>query len=855
MGIEELDRGELRKIFIIPHSHHDFAWVYERDWHVRRYIRLFEEVVEWLDRTPGATWHIDNVIHSLEPFEENSPEYFRRFREYVRQGRIEVTSGGYSLARPSYVGEETFIRNLQAGSEYFLEHLGTLGNDMYSNIDTASGQRQLPQILGLMGFKYYFFYRPLVTLDKKGVPRQFYWQGLDGSKVLTLRDSTTGMYSQNYSLFDYEKEWDKARTEFWNQELSHRRPEGLTFGSVEYLPCGCDDCRPGVNIYDKPVKTPEFIAEWNSREKTELGWGTPSQYFEALDKCGLPVWDGELDESELTYNLPAKGEASMWRQRLELDQLLVRLESLCAIAALAGEPYPEAEIKEIWYGLFEITGHAIDFVMKHDDELLMDRALAAKYKARTLTERYARRLAYRAQYSEGMLHSVANTLPYARTELVRLFVTPYDGLKPFELYDERGNVIPYQVTRINSHFDVPEPMRRYDYTAAEVVAKLTLPPFGAGGVYMRPSGESEIPTPQKSAAVESAVISNGVLTLTFEGCNLTSVEKEGKKITAPEGGSLIKLVCRNHPQYKMWMYLHEVTSEDLFVGEKFTLVESGPLRSRVKLEGKFNDRQSAEVELTLEDGEPAAKVCVTLNCEPDNCTFSFGFACGESPVYSDFYFGANRRETTPFYNSIGDAYIDGQIYGRNWVSFESGGVPAAIISGDCSVYYVHDIPAGFMELFLVRNCTYDSDGEHWTTNLPATFGLCGKTDYNFMLAFPELADAFVQLRTLTDRFHYAPVAASKQNKFGSAPLPASFMENASPLVMTAAYMEGGNLILRLYEAEGRETPASLTFGFDVASCEAVDLLGQPLGLPVTVSGRKISFTAAPYKIITLRVTL
>jgi hypothetical protein len=101
MSIKILDDGSLKKIYVIGHSHHDYAWERERQWHILRYCLLFGEVLDWLDANPEATWLIDNAVHSLKPFLDNYPEKAEKFKAYVSQGRIEVSSGGYSLARPS----------------------------------------------------------------------------------------------------------------------------------------------------------------------------------------------------------------------------------------------------------------------------------------------------------------------------------------------------------------------------------------------------------------------------------------------------------------------------------------------------------------------------------------------------------------------------------------------------------------------------------------------------------------------------------------------------------------------------------------------------------------------------------
>ena len=105
----------LEEILIVPYSHTDYAWTNTRDWHICRYIEGMNEALDELKAHGDFTWLIDNVTHFLLPYLENCPERAEELKEYVREGRIAVAAGGYSLARPSYVGDETYLRNLVEG--------------------------------------------------------------------------------------------------------------------------------------------------------------------------------------------------------------------------------------------------------------------------------------------------------------------------------------------------------------------------------------------------------------------------------------------------------------------------------------------------------------------------------------------------------------------------------------------------------------------------------------------------------------------------------------------------------------------------------------------------------------------
>ena len=59
---------DLKRIYVVPYSHHDHAWTNTRQWHVWRYIEGFCKVLDVMRENPEYTLLIDNVLHSLDAF-------------------------------------------------------------------------------------------------------------------------------------------------------------------------------------------------------------------------------------------------------------------------------------------------------------------------------------------------------------------------------------------------------------------------------------------------------------------------------------------------------------------------------------------------------------------------------------------------------------------------------------------------------------------------------------------------------------------------------------------------------------------------------------------------------------------
>ena len=108
-----------KKLLVVPYMHADWAWCHTREWHARRYIAVFEDLLELLQKDTGYKWYMDCFCTEIGPLLERRPDLIPKIREFVRRGDIQI-AGGYANVRPNMVGEEAYIRNMVIGREAFL---------------------------------------------------------------------------------------------------------------------------------------------------------------------------------------------------------------------------------------------------------------------------------------------------------------------------------------------------------------------------------------------------------------------------------------------------------------------------------------------------------------------------------------------------------------------------------------------------------------------------------------------------------------------------------------------------------------------------------------------------------------
>src|ERR1700734_2984531 len=113
------------------------------------------------------------------------PAMFQEILHRIREGRWEVIGGWPVEPDCNIPSSESFVRHSLYGKEYCRHALGadvTIG----FNPDSFGHAAGLPTILKRAGYGYYSFMRP-GSHDGVNLPQLFWWEGADGSRVLTLR--------------------------------------------------------------------------------------------------------------------------------------------------------------------------------------------------------------------------------------------------------------------------------------------------------------------------------------------------------------------------------------------------------------------------------------------------------------------------------------------------------------------------------------------------------------------------------------------------------------------------------------------------------------------------------------------
>ena len=838
---------KLKTIFLVPYCHADYAWTNRREWHITRYIECIDRTLDLFKRRKDYVFCIDNFQHFVEPYLEYRPERKRDLEKFIGSGNICFSNGGYVLARPSYSGEETYVRNMIAGHRA-MKKLGAKNIDFCFNADTACGHSQLPQILNLCGIKYYRYFRSEAGQNFKKIPREFVYCGGNGSKIIVSR----GNYTLNFldaidENCDFDSEWEKIKTAV--EADLRERCEG-TDADCAMLFCAYDDILPEYSGFDRKIKLFDFIDEWNRREKSEIVIAAPEQYFKRLKKQPLPEINFPTEQSELSYNLPMKGDGSFWKLRKLLANAILQAETLHAMYIFTCGGAERADFDGYWKDLFEISGHAMEFLLNSDYEYLFTLAQGALDKVRILCDDYRRKIACTRGKKGAYVFINPTGAEYSGT--VTVHVTDVFGVRKGEFFDGRGNK---KVSQLIKRYCGDKKYVSFDYQGADYAVNVTIPAFGTECLYFKESGEDEEIQFRKHEIVcgEREIVG-------LKDCRIEIDENGGifiskGSISRPLGNEIG--FSPSEPQ-KNWLTVYSRENKKTMKAKRVTVLNNGALYSEVLVDGDLDGMKCVQI-IRTDAVRKEINFETVIYGDGREGYFTADFAADEdSEIFADIPFGLEKRNPREEISYGGldsrdsagfcEQDIKGQIYGTNFVSYFNCGERNSILSEDCSIYYIFD--NNRMSLVLNRALEKDARPESgldaWVRDLPDAVTAYGKNSFRYTLSLEK----DVMKLPAAVKHKVCPPAAVKKFNLTEGPENSSMFSADDFMVATACFADKGkkSVNLRMYNLLDEDKNFSVKYGFDVKKIQKCDLLGNRKKR----EGDK-PFKAGPREIVTLKI--
>ena len=314
----------MQTVYLVPHTHYDAVWVFTKEDYFYINIELIlKQAVELMEKSDYKFLVEQTAL--LEEIERRNPYLFERISKFVKTGQVEIADGEYLMADTVIPNGETLVREILFGKKYVGEKFGVDVPVMWA-ADSFGYNAQLPQIYKKSGYKYFTFRRG-VNRDK---PSEFWWQGLDGTRILA-----------HWMPLGY-----RAGLDFSTLDESFLVLKEAATTSHILMPSGS-----GVTL--PQPDTGSTVKKWNRNHRdAKMKIAKSSDFFEQVEKeaNNLEVREGELYSGKYSEVFPNCCSSRIWiKQELrKYENLILACEKWATIAWLLGIPYPAHELRDNW---------------------------------------------------------------------------------------------------------------------------------------------------------------------------------------------------------------------------------------------------------------------------------------------------------------------------------------------------------------------------------------------------------------------------------------------------------------------------------------------------------------------------
>ena len=380
----------------------DLAWLWPLRETVRKGARTFSTAVELAERYPDYVFGASQAQY-FQWMKDLYPELYAKIKQKVAEGRLEPQGAMWVEADTNVTGGEALVRQVLLGKRFFKQEFGVDINYLWLP-DVFGYTAALPQILKKADVDYFSTQKLSWSLINPFPHQSFYWQGIDGTTVLThmLPEETYNSPAAPRSVRKIEQNY---------------RDKGISEHALMVFGIGDGGGGPGAEHLERlnrlknlqglsPVKQEpvvKFLDQWKN------------------DADRFATWVGELYLERHEGTLTTEARNKWYNRKMELS--LRELEWTAVLAGLVNDtPYPADFLTETWREVLLYQFHDIlpgsSIKRVYDESVARYETMYAETIAR-IVQLHAD-LAARADTS-GMAKPIAvfNALSWARTEWVQ----------------------------------------------------------------------------------------------------------------------------------------------------------------------------------------------------------------------------------------------------------------------------------------------------------------------------------------------------------------------------------------------------------------------------------------------------
>jgi alpha-mannosidase len=810
-GLSKAGTGLDVNVTAIGHSHIDVAWLWPL-WQTRRKCgRSFHTVLALMDEFSQYTF-TQSQPQLYDYVRRDYPELFQRIKDKIAEGRWEPTGGMWVEADCNISGAESLARQFLLGRTFFAEHFGPEADTPILWLPDVFGYPYcLPQLIKQAGLKY-FYTTKLSWNQYNYIPYDsFWWQGIDGTKVLTHLGTTTptGLdKGVTYNGIAVPEEIHKTWTNCRQKEVHTDLMTSFGYGDG------------GGGPTREMLENIREMADFPGLPRTQHGRAI--DFFSKLERSvanGLPTWNGELylEYHRGTYTTQSRNK----KANRKSEFLLHDAEWLASQAYLLDKAfkYPHAQLRDAWQLVCLNQFHDI-------------------IPGSSIGEVYTESL---QQYEQ--IERIATTVRLEALVCIAGMVGGRLILANPTAFEQNGPAL------WNSHLPSDQSLRSPDGRAVltqhvETGTLIDAGPIGPLNIIPLTIEPGQSDDSQTGLSVSSDHLENNYLLVKLNGDgDIVSIYDKTSDREVLSDGTLANefQAFEDRPiEWDAWDI--EIFYDDKMwtaeSAESIRVVEAGPLRATIEVKRRIlNSEYTQRISLNYNSRQLDIDTDIDWREKHILLKSAFPVAIHANEATYEIQWGSVQR---PTHRNTSWDWARFEVCAQKWVDLSEGNYGVSLLN-DCK--YGHDIKGNVIRITLLRGSTMpDPNADHGRHQfkyslLPHT----GSWDHRVIAAAYGLNDPVIIFEPAN------PVPQPRQIE------PIISVDNKNVIVETIKQAEDGNgLIIRMYESLRQRGKVTLRTGFKLSKVHKTNLLEQ-LGEPLNIQDNTVTLYMRPFEIVTLRL--
>lgn len=784
------------------HSHIDVAWLWPYRETKRKCSRTFSTVMRLMEQYPEYIFS-QSQAQLYEFTKHNYPTLYEEIKKRVKEGRWDVTGSMWVEADCNLSSGESLVRQVLVGKNFYKDEFG-VETDVLWLPDVFGYAAALPQILKKARVNYFSTIKINWSQFNHFPYNTFYWQGIDGTKVLAHFPPTT-----DYNAYPEPRKLTQQIRDFAEKDRC----------DWSLLSYGWGDGGGGPDR-----RHLEFLKRSKNLE------GLPrckqmsvSEFFHKADDCpDLPEWVGELYLELHRGTYTTQGHNKWFNRKSEL--LYRDAELLCSVAAPMGLEYPRAELLVQWKRILcnqfhdVIPGSSIRAVYEDTDLMYPEIMAIGEKAAADALEKIASEI---DTTGEGDAIVLFNSLPWGRIDIVS---AKLPGRGDFTVLDPSGSEIASQVVDRNVRFVATVPSMGYaTYRLVKKAPK-------------RFRSELKVTRNRLENAFYKVELDN-------KGVIKSLVHKASGREMLPAGerANLIQLFEDKPNDWPAWDIdlFYDDKWEDITDVQSIAVVDEGPVSAAVQMVRRFGKSELRQKMVMYADS-PRIDFETWIDWHEDNKCLKVAFPVDVNAAKARYEIQFGNVERPTHTNTSWDM-AKFEVAAHKWADISEEGFGVSLMN-DCK--YGHHTKVNTMRLTLLRSPKEPDEaadmGEHIFT-------------YSIM---PHSGD-YIEAQTVRQAYQLnVPMRSlvTKSSK-GSLPKEKSFFavdaENVVLETVKKAEKEEAT-ILRFYECHNQRATVTVKTDVPFKRVYECDLMEDNTG-SVASKGGEFSFEIRPFEIKTFKL--